>query len=153
MTATRRAPAGETHKWEFKARFRRKAFGWRSQPAITRIRQAVAEIKKIAKKDALLAAEGAGVYLRSKRARRQPSTQSILVSQGSTQNLQRCAPATRSAAHTFQHAPFRTARAEVVAATQATQSNTRTRHRMRCLREPKMIFTASGETVTHRARR
>jgi hypothetical protein len=63
MTATRRAPAGETHKWEFKARCRRKAFGWRSQPAITRIRQAVAEIKKVAKKDALLAAEGAVVFL------------------------------------------------------------------------------------------
>ncbi len=54
---------GETHKWEFKARFRRNAFGWRSQPAITRIKQAVAEIKKVAKKDARLAAEGVVVFL------------------------------------------------------------------------------------------
>lgn len=49
----------ESHKWEFKARFRRNAFGWRSQPAITRIKQAVAEIRKVAKKDPVLAAEGA----------------------------------------------------------------------------------------------
>jgi len=25
----------ESHKWEFKARFRRHAFGWRSQPSST----------------------------------------------------------------------------------------------------------------------
>ena len=49
----------EAYKWEFKARFRRHAFGWRSQPAITRIKQAVAEIKRVARKDPVLAAEGA----------------------------------------------------------------------------------------------
>jgi len=49
----------EPHKWEFKARFRRHAFGWRSQPAIQRVKQAVAEIEKVARKDAVLAAEGA----------------------------------------------------------------------------------------------
>ena len=59
----RATPTGESHKWEFKARFRRHAFGWKSQPAITRIKQAVAEIKKVAKQDALLAAEGAVVFL------------------------------------------------------------------------------------------
>ncbi len=47
------------HKWEFKARFRRHAFGWKSQPAITRLKQAVAEIKKAAKKEPVLGAEGA----------------------------------------------------------------------------------------------
>lgn len=52
-----------TYKWEFKARFRRGAFGWRSQPAILRIRQAVAEIKKVARKDRVLAAEGAVLFL------------------------------------------------------------------------------------------
>jgi hypothetical protein len=51
------------HPWEFKARFRRHAFGWRSQPAIQRIKQAFAEIKKAARKDAVLAAEGAVVFL------------------------------------------------------------------------------------------
>ena len=53
----------EAHKWEFKARFRRHAFGWKSQPAITRIKQAVAEIKKVAKKEPVLAAEGAIAFL------------------------------------------------------------------------------------------
>ena len=36
----------ERHKWEFRARFRRRAFGWRSQPAIKRVKEAVSEIKK-----------------------------------------------------------------------------------------------------------
>jgi hypothetical protein len=53
----------EAHPWEFKARFRRHAFGWRSQPAITRIRQAVAEIKRVTKKEPALAAEGAITFL------------------------------------------------------------------------------------------
>ena len=53
----------EAHTWEFRVRFRRHAFGWRSQPAITRIKQAVAEIKKIAKKDSVVAADGAIVFL------------------------------------------------------------------------------------------
>ena len=52
-----------THKWEFKARFRRHAFGWKSQPAITRIKQAVAEIRKVAKQDLLEAADGAIAFL------------------------------------------------------------------------------------------
>lgn len=47
------------HKWEFKARFRRHAFGWKSQPAIQRLKQAVCEIKKVAREDAMLAADGA----------------------------------------------------------------------------------------------
>lgn len=50
------------HKWEFKARFRRHAFGWKSQPAIQRVKQAVAEIKSVARKDPVLAADG-GVAL------------------------------------------------------------------------------------------
>ena len=52
-----------THKWEFKARFRRHAFGWKSQPAIARIKEAVAEIKKVAKKEPVLAAEGAVAFI------------------------------------------------------------------------------------------
>lgn len=46
-------------KWSFKARFRRHGFGWRSEPAIQRIKEAVAEITKVNRKDAVLAAEGA----------------------------------------------------------------------------------------------
>ncbi|RLE22638.1 MAG: hypothetical protein DRJ65_13465 [Acidobacteria bacterium] len=51
------------YKWQFKARFRRHAFGWRSQPAIKRIKEAVSEIKKVARKDPVLAAEGAVSFL------------------------------------------------------------------------------------------
>jgi hypothetical protein len=56
-------PKAEDNKWEFKARFRRHAFGWKSQPAIARIKQAVAEIKKVFKKNPALAAEGAVAFL------------------------------------------------------------------------------------------
>jgi hypothetical protein len=49
----------ESHRWTFGPRFRRHAFGWRSQPAITRIREAVTEIKKIARTNPSLGAEGA----------------------------------------------------------------------------------------------
>ncbi|MEA3226348.1 MAG: hypothetical protein U9Q07_10395, partial [Planctomycetota bacterium] len=52
-----------SHKWTFRARFRRHAFGWRSQPAIRRIKEAVSEIKKAARKDAVLGAEGAVMFL------------------------------------------------------------------------------------------
>lgn len=54
------APA---HLWTFRARFRRHAFGWKSQPAIKRIKEAVAEIKGVARKNPLFAAEGAVLFL------------------------------------------------------------------------------------------
>ncbi len=53
----------EAYKWEFRARFRRSAFGWRSQPAIKRIKEAVSEVRKVARRDKLLAAEGAVLFL------------------------------------------------------------------------------------------
>jgi len=53
----------DTHRWAFKARFRRHAFGWKSQPAIQRVKEAVAEIKKVASKDPVLAGEGAVAFL------------------------------------------------------------------------------------------
>lgn len=53
----------EAHKWGFTACFRRRAFGWRSQPAIVRIRQAVSEIKGVARKDPVLAAAGAVAFI------------------------------------------------------------------------------------------
>ena len=49
----------DAHKWQFTARFRRHAFGWRSRPAIQRVKQAVSEIKKAARQDPVLAADGA----------------------------------------------------------------------------------------------
>ena len=52
-----------SHQWTFRACFRRHAFGWRSQPAIKRIKEAVSEIKKAARKDPILGAEGAVLLL------------------------------------------------------------------------------------------
>ncbi|MBI5627891.1 MAG: hypothetical protein HY953_03145, partial [Candidatus Rokubacteria bacterium] len=49
--------------WEFARRFRRGAFGWKSQPAIERVRQAVSEIKTVARRDPVLGAEGAVLFL------------------------------------------------------------------------------------------
>lgn len=51
------------HRWEFKTRFRRNAFGWRSQPAIARIKEAIREIRRVAKTDQCVAAEGAVTLL------------------------------------------------------------------------------------------
>ena len=49
-----------SHKWTFPARFRTGAYGWRSSRlACQRLREAVSEIKKVAKKDPVLGAEGA----------------------------------------------------------------------------------------------
>jgi len=53
----------KAHRWEFTSRFRRGAFGWKSQPAILRVRQAVSEIKKVARRDPVLGAEGAVLFL------------------------------------------------------------------------------------------
>ncbi|MCH8141723.1 MAG: hypothetical protein IH908_09030, partial [Proteobacteria bacterium] len=47
----------------FRSRFRRHSFGWRSQPAIKRVKEAVSEIKQAARKDAVLAAEGSVLFL------------------------------------------------------------------------------------------
>src|ERR1019366_4750293 len=47
------------HKWIFKARFRTRAFGWRgSHLACRRLKEAVSEIRKVAKADPVTAGEG-----------------------------------------------------------------------------------------------
>jgi hypothetical protein len=52
--------AGQPFRWAFLPRFRRNAFGWRgSTLAVQRVRQAVAEICKVARKNPVLAGEGA----------------------------------------------------------------------------------------------
>jgi hypothetical protein len=51
------------HPWAFRPRFRRNAFGWKSQPAITRVREAVAEIRTVARSDLALAADGAVLFI------------------------------------------------------------------------------------------
>jgi tetratricopeptide (TPR) repeat protein len=50
-------------RWKFTRRFRRGAFGWKSKPAIERVRQAVSEIKTVARRDPVLGAEGAVLFL------------------------------------------------------------------------------------------
>ena len=51
------------HKWQFAPRFRRHAFGWRSDTPILRVKEAVSEIKSVARKDPVLAADGAVIFL------------------------------------------------------------------------------------------
>ena len=63
MSAKRITRAGDAQRWEFVARFRRHAFGWKSQPAIQRIKQAVSEIRQVSRRDPVLAAEGAVLFL------------------------------------------------------------------------------------------
>ncbi len=62
MTPTK-TPKPAAHRWEFKPRFRRGAFGWKSQPAIQRVKQAVAEIKRVARTDPVLGADGAVSFI------------------------------------------------------------------------------------------
>ena len=51
------------HKWTFTSRFRKQAFGWRgSGKAVQRVKEAVSEIKAVARKDSLLGAEGAVLF-------------------------------------------------------------------------------------------
>ena len=47
------------HKWTFKSRFRRETYSWNGTAlASKRMKEAVSEIKKVAKKDYALAGEG-----------------------------------------------------------------------------------------------
>ena len=68
------------HIWEFTSRFRRHAYGWMSLPAIQRVKQAVSEIRKVARKDPVLAAEGAVTLLE----RLSPALEQIDSSSGAT---------------------------------------------------------------------
>jgi len=50
-------------RWVFTSRFRRRAFGWKSRPAVERVGQALSEIRRVARTDSALAAEGAVLFL------------------------------------------------------------------------------------------
>jgi hypothetical protein len=52
-----------SYKWQFAQRFRRNAFGWRSDVPIQRIKEALTEIRQVARSDAVLGAEGAVKFL------------------------------------------------------------------------------------------
>ncbi len=51
------------HKWQFTSRFRRHAYGWNSDTPIQRIKEAVSEIKQVARKDPAFGADGAVLLL------------------------------------------------------------------------------------------
>jgi len=55
--------ARTAYKWTFRPRFKAKAFGWRSSLPIKRIKEAVAEIRQVARKDKRLGAEGGVILL------------------------------------------------------------------------------------------
>jgi tetratricopeptide (TPR) repeat protein len=60
MPRTKATAGVEKHRWEFAARMRARAFGWRSSKlACQRLKEAVSEIKKVARRDPVLAGEGA----------------------------------------------------------------------------------------------
>lgn len=52
------APKAKT-SWQFQRHFRPNAYGWRSGPPLSRLRQALSELKQVARNDQVLAAEGA----------------------------------------------------------------------------------------------
>ena len=56
-------PKTNGHSWRFKPRLRRHAFGWKSQPAITRLQEALTEIKLVSRIDPMIGAEGAVALL------------------------------------------------------------------------------------------
>jgi len=51
-----------SHKWQFAPRFRRNAFGWRYDKPIERIKEALSEIRQVARKEPFIAAEWAIVF-------------------------------------------------------------------------------------------
>jgi len=53
----------QIQKWQFASRFKRNAFGWRSDAPIQRIKEALSEIRKAARIDRVLAGEGAVLFL------------------------------------------------------------------------------------------
>ncbi|WP_426116741.1 hypothetical protein [Massilia sp. PWRC2] len=52
-----------TYKWQFAPRFRRNAIGWKSDTPTLRNKEALTEIKAVAKEEPLLAFDGAVLFL------------------------------------------------------------------------------------------
>jgi len=60
QTGKLKATTMPAHKWTFKSRFRTNAYGWKGTAlASKRLKEAVSEIKKVAKSDPVTAADGA----------------------------------------------------------------------------------------------
>ena len=53
------------YPWQFRSRLRHHAFGWRSETPIQRIKEAISEIKQVARKEPVLAADGAVIMIRA----------------------------------------------------------------------------------------
>jgi hypothetical protein len=71
------------HPWNFRQRLRTRAFGWRgSSLAITRLKEALAEVKAVYRAEPALAAEGAVLLLE----RIWPAVQAVDSSSGSLGN-------------------------------------------------------------------
>ena len=62
----------ERHRRQFAARFRRNTFGWRSQPVIARVQEAVAEVRKVRRSNSVPRLRGQCCFWR--RSRRHWST-------------------------------------------------------------------------------
>ena len=62
MATNRKEPLAK-NAWQFAPKFRRGAFGWRSDLPIQRIKEAVSELKAMSRKEPVLAAEGAVILL------------------------------------------------------------------------------------------
>ena len=76
-----------THKWQFVARFRYHAFGWQSDKPLQRIKEALSEIKQVAKQEPALAAEGAVLFLE----KISPAIEQVDSSSGAIGSLVSCA--------------------------------------------------------------
>ena len=61
MSRMRSSPPAS--QWAFARRFRRSGFGWRSAPAVSAVREAIGEVKRVARGDAALGAEGSVALL------------------------------------------------------------------------------------------
>lgn len=57
------APPSKPEPWHFTRRIRPNAFGWRTPPAVSAVKAAVTEIKRVAKSDPVRAGEGAVMFL------------------------------------------------------------------------------------------
>lgn len=57
------APPPQPEPWHFTHRIRPNAFGWRTPPAVSAVKAAVTEIKRVAKSDPVRAGEGAVMFL------------------------------------------------------------------------------------------
>ncbi len=74
-------------KWQFAARFRYHAFGWQSDKPLQRIKEALSEIKRVAKTEPEVAATGAVLFLE----KISPAIEQVDSSSGAIGSMVNCA--------------------------------------------------------------